>query len=170
MTRLEIVPRRELARDIYRELTALCGEAYEEDFSELMAGYGEDAVHVIGFDGGTLASHGLWVPCRARAGERDLLSASVEALATRPSHQGRGLGSAVLRRIVEETAGRGFELCVLWAFDARWYERRGWALWRGPVSQAVEDGLEPLTGDDVMIHRLPRTPALDLDGPLVVEV
>lgn len=162
------MPRRKMARDVYRELTALCGEAYEEDFSELMAGYGESAVHVIGFEGETIASHGLWVPCRVRAGERDLRAASVEALATRPSHQGRGLGGAVLRRIVDEAAGRGFELCLLWAFDVGWYERRGWELWRGPVAELGEEGLVPLTGDDVMIHRLPRTPALDLGAPLII--
>lgn len=166
-TRLEVVRRGVMTCDMYRELTALCGEAYEEDFSELMADYGESAVHVIGFDGGTVASHGLWVPRRVRAGERDLRAASVEALATRPSHQGRGFGGAVLSRIVQEMGLEGFELGVLWAFDVGWYERRGWELWRGPVAQEGDDGLEPLTGDDVMIHRLPRTPMLDVDAALV---
>ncbi len=123
--RFEIVPRRAMAAGLYRELVALCGEAYEEDFTELMEGYGPDAVHVVGLDGDTPVTHALWVPCRLRAGSGTLLAASVEALATRPSHLGRGLASAVMRLVVEETGRAGFDLCVLWAFDVAWYERLG---------------------------------------------
>jgi len=50
------------------------------------------------------------------------------------------------------------------------YERLGWDLWRGPLAGRGENGLIP-TPDQrgVMVHRLPRTPALDLETLLTIE-
>lgn len=165
----EIVPRRAMAPRLYDELVAFCTEAYDEDFAELMAGYGGTAVHVLGYEGGVLATHALWVPCRVQAGAAPpMLAASVEAVATRSGRQGRGLGSEVMARLVDEIDRAGIELGVLWPFDVGWYARLGWEQWRGPIAMRWKDALEALPGDDVMVYRLPRTPPLDLDAPMLV--
>ena len=53
-----------------------------------------------------------------------------------------------------------WELAALSPSDAAFYERRGWERWRGPLAIRRDRHLEPSPEDEqVMIHRLPRTPA-----------
>lgn len=164
-----ILPRRRMPPTLYVEAVALCSEAYEEDYAAQMDEHGADSVHLLGFENGGLVTHALWVPCSVEAGTgTPMRAACVEALATRPARQGRGLGSAATRRLVEEIATAGFDLAVLWASNIGWYTRLGWERWRGPVSQRRDGIIEPLPDDDVMIHRLPRTPALDPAAPLLI--
>lgn len=165
----QIVPRAGLPASLYDEIVALCDEAYGEDFSALMASY-EGATHVLGFEAGRPVAHALWVEAEVEAGGGAALrTAVVEAVATRPDRRHRGLGREAMRRLVEAVTAEGYDIAALTPFDARWYARLGWELWRGPLYDREEHGLEPSTGHELMILRLPRTPPLDLDGPLVVD-
>lgn len=47
--------------------------------------------------------------------------------------------------------------------------RLGWETWRGPLFIRTADGLLPTPDEDVMIRRLPRTPALDVTQSLSAE-
>ena len=164
-----ILPRRGMPQSFYAEAVALCSEAYEEDYAAQMDEHGEEAVHLLGFEGSALVCHALWVPCHVEAGTgQPMRAACVEAVAARPARQAKGLGSAAMRRLVEEIATAGFDLGVLWASDIGWYERLGWERWRGTVSQRCGGIIEPLPDDDVMIHRLARTLVLDIGAPLIV--
>ncbi len=50
-----------------------------------------------------------------------------------------------------------------------YYERLGWELWCGPLAIRTERGLVATPGEEVMILRLSKTPALDLDHRLTAE-
>ena len=99
-------------------------------------------------------------------------TAYVEAVATAPGHQRKGLATAVLQRLGEVVAADpSWELAALSPSDAAFYERLGWELWRGPLAIRRDGRLEPSPDDEqVMIQRLPRTPAtLDTTTLLTAE-
>lgn len=45
----------------------------------------------------------------------------------------------------------------------------GWEVWRGPLFIRHADRLVPTPGETVMIHRLAKSPAIDLDSRLSTE-
>ena len=78
----------------------------------------------------------------------------------------------MLGRLVEVVAvDPGWELAALSPSDEDFYERRGWELWRGPLAIRRDGHLEASPPDEqVMIRRLPRTPAtLDVTTLLTAE-
>ena len=98
-------------------------------------------------------------------------TAYVEAVATAPGHQRKGLATAVLQRLVDVVAADpSWQLAALSPSDAAFYERLGWELWRGPLAIRHDGRLEPSPDDEqVMIQRLPRTPPLDTTALLTAE-
>ena len=98
-----------------------------------------------------------------------LRTAYVEAVATDPAHRGRGYASAVLQSLVRELGE--FDLAALSPADEAQalYARLGWEPWRGPLFIRQPSGQVATSDETVMIHRLPRTPALDLGGTLSAE-
>jgi aminoglycoside 2'-N-acetyltransferase I len=88
-------------------------------------------------------------------------------MATEEAYRGRGLATAVMRRVAAEI--RAFELGGLSPGQPGLYARLGWELWRGPLFIRTADGLLPTPGERVMVLRLPNTPLLDLDAPLSAE-
>jgi aminoglycoside 2'-N-acetyltransferase I len=170
--RLEVVAGEALNGEVRREIIGLCESAYAEDFSrlfDLFAG----SVHVLARDAaGVLVSHAEFVPRWLQtAGQQVMRTAYVEAVATAPSAQRKGLATAVLRHLVDVVAADvAWQLAALSPSDAAFYERRGWELWRGPLAIRCADHVEPSPEDEqVMIHRLPRTPPLDTTGFLTAE-
>jgi hypothetical protein len=97
-----------------------------------------------------------------------LKTAYVDAVATSPECQGQGYGSAVMRALA---AGLDdYEIACLETDGPSFYERLGWELWRGPLAGRGENGLVPTPDQTgVMVLRLARTPALDLDKGLSIE-
>ena len=97
-----------------------------------------------------------------------LRTAYVDAVATEPALQGRGLGAAVMRRFAVEAAG--YDLNALASERAvGFYERLGWERWKGPTAVRKPEGLEPTPEDTVLILRTPSTPALDLTARLIAD-
>jgi aminoglycoside 2'-N-acetyltransferase I len=171
--RLEIASHDALSGAARSEIIELCEAAYREDFSRLFEQFPE-SVHVMARgDRGVLLSHAEFVPRWLQpAGLAALRTAYVEAVATAPGHQRRGLATAVLQRLVEiVTADPSWELAALSPSDAAFYERRGWELWRGPLAIRRDGRIEPGPEDEqVMIRRLPRTPAaIDTSALLTAE-
>jgi aminoglycoside 2'-N-acetyltransferase I len=164
----EVVASEHLPSATLREVIALCTEAYGEEFSSYLRDIGP-GVHVLGRVDGELVTHAMWVTRWLQPGGRPALrTAYVEAVATRPSHQGRGLASAALRRIAGEIEDH--DLGALAPSDPAFYARLGWQSWRGPLFIRTKDGQQATPDECVMILRLPRTPAeLDLDGSLSAE-
>ena len=145
------------------EIIALCVAAYNEDFSRLFEEF-TSTTHILARDGdGVLVSHAMWVTRFLQPESHPpLRTAYVEAVATLPHRQRRGVGTKVMEHLVETVrADPAWELAALSPALPEFYERRGWEPWRGPLAIRCADGsLDPTTSDElVMIHRLPRTPA-----------
>ena len=99
-------------------------------------------------------------------------TAYVEAVADAPGHQRKGLATAGRQRLVDSVAADpAWQLAALSPSDAAFYQRIGWELWRGPLAIRRDGTLEPSPDDEqVMVRRLPRTPAtLNLTALLTAE-
>jgi aminoglycoside 2'-N-acetyltransferase I len=159
---LEVLAANALDASGRSEIIHLCEVAYGESFAHLFNDL-PDSVHILARDGtGLLVSHVEWVPRWLQpAGHGLLRTAYVEAVATSPGHQRRGLATALLRRfdeIVRDDAT--WELAALSPSDSAFYARLGWELWNGPLAIRRDGGVEPSPPDEqVMILRLPRTPS-----------
>ena len=165
--RIEVLARAALPAAWYDAVVALCTRAYEEPFAEYLAPL-PDGVHALAFDGDAVVSHAMWVDRTLTSEGRALHTAYVEAVATEPAHERRGHATAVLRALADAIVASGaYELAVLSPSDRAFYARLGWEPWRGPLLVATDAGVEPTPDEEVMILRLPRTPPLDLDAPLV---
>ncbi len=148
---------------------ALCSEVFEMDYAAMMD-LPLTRVHVLGYVDGRLVSHALWLERRLRVGGGTWLNAAyIEGVATQPDLQGRGYGSAVMRRVAQEIGG--FDLGALSPAVPEWYERLGWERWRGPLRIEKDGVVEATSYEDelVMVYRTPRTGALDLTAPLTGE-
>ena len=170
---LDVAGARTLSRDARHEIITLCEAAYQESFSHLFEQL-PGSVHVLAREGdGTLVSHAEFVPRWLQAsGHEPMRTAYVEAVATAPGHQRKGLATAVLQRLGEVIAtDPSWQLAALSPSDAVFYERRGWELWRGPLAIRRDGHVEPSPDDEqVMIQRLTRTSAtLDTTTLLTAE-
>ena len=158
---LQVVAADALTSKTRTEIIALCESAYGESFAHLF----EDltgSVHVLARDErGVLVSHLEWVTRWLQPADHPVLrTAYVEAVATLPEMQRRGLATAVMSHASEVLrADPNWELAALSPSDSRFYTRLGWESWRGPLAIRHADRLEPTPPDEeVMILRLPRTP------------
>ena len=104
----------------------------------------------------------LTLPGRGR-----LPTGYVEAVATAPELQGRGLGSAVMAAVAGHVGDR-YALGALSTGRPAFYARLGWRTWRGPTWVDGPTGPERTPDEDggVMVLLTPGTADLDLDGDL----
>lgn len=163
---IAVVPSAAVLGALYDELLALCSRAYDEDFAAYLEMI-SPATHLLARLDGALVSHAAWVERELRVEHLGpLRTAYVEAVATLPERQGRGYASALLARIPALVGD--FDLAALSPSDAGFYRRLGWEMWQGPLSYVAPSGAEiPTPEEQVMIYRLPRTPAtLDLRAKL----
>jgi len=148
----------------------VCVAAHEEeDFRNLFTHIPSGGRHFLAYCGDELVSHAVATTRWAQpAGLPILPTAFVDAVSTLPVYEGRGYGSAAMNALV--AAVDDHEIACLQTDIPGFYERLGWDLWRGPLAGRGENGLIP-TPDQrgVMVHRLPRTPALDLETLLTIE-
>ena len=169
---LDVAGASALGREARHEIITLCEAAYQESFSHLFEQL-PGSVHVLARgEDGTLLSHAEFVPRWLQTAGHEMRTAYVEAVATAPGRQRQGLATAVLQRLGEVvTADPAWQLAALSPSDAAFYERRGWELWRGPLAIRRDGHLEPSPDEEqVMIQRLPRTPAtLDTMALLTAE-
>jgi aminoglycoside 2'-N-acetyltransferase I len=161
-----LVPGAHLSLEERREILTLCSLAFETNYAPIYATF-SDPVHILARLDEKLVSHALWNTRWLRCGNSPIVrTAYVEAVATDPPYQRRGFATGVMlelqAHILEYELG-----CLSPAVDGL-YERLGWEYWRGPVSVRTKNGLLS-TPYEVMVLRLQRTPALDLDGPLSAE-
>ncbi len=165
---IRVVPSSDLSRAEREAIVALCNRAYGEELGLLFETF-VGATHALGYVGGRLVSHALWVTRYLCVGDGLLLrTAYVELVATDPGYRGRGFASALLKRLALEI--QEFDLAALSPSDPAFYARLGWELWRGPLLIRTESGLLASPADEqVMILRLPKTPPLDLSAPLSAE-
>ena len=123
--------------------------------------------HFVLDSDGEVVAHAAVVEREVRVAGRPLRTGYVEAVATTPDRQGRGLGTIVMAAVGEHIREH-FELGVLGTGRHHFYERLGWRTWRGPSSVRWPDGLRATPDDDgyLMVLETPATPPLDLDAPI----
>jgi aminoglycoside 2'-N-acetyltransferase I len=141
-------------------------EAFRNLFTTFIPSGGR---HFLGFRESELVSHAVVTRRSAQPeGQPILATAYVDAVATAPEHQGKGSGSAVMRRLVAEIGD--YEIACLQTDEPGFYERLGWEVWRGELAGRRNDGLIPTPEQrGVMVHRLARTPPIDLATRLTIE-
>jgi aminoglycoside 2'-N-acetyltransferase I len=101
-------------------------------------------------------------------GQPMLHTAYVDAVATLPAYQGQGIGSMLMRHLASLLSD--FEIACLETDRVSFYTRLGWEEWRGPLAGKNATELIPTPDQKgILILRLARTPALDLDGSLTIE-
>ena len=159
--------RDEIGEGLWRRVVTLCERAFDEDMATIFADL-IDPIHVLAELEGVLAGHACWVTRWLSAGDRaPLRTAYVEAVATEPALQRRGIGSAVMQRVGREI--QAYDLGGLCPNYPDFYARFGWETWRGPLAIRAGDGLLETPDEHVMILRNPLTPELDLDSRLTAE-
>ena len=145
------------------------GEAtdFERMFSYYMP---TDALHVLGSLDEKLVGHAVvttrWLQ---PTGLPLLRTAYIDAVSVAYALQGRGYGTEVMAKLA--TAITDYDIACLETEKPGFYARFGWEEWRGPLAGRSESGLVPTPDQHgVMVLRLPRTPPLDLDALLTIEV
>jgi aminoglycoside 2'-N-acetyltransferase I len=147
-------------------LAAFAGDFSDDDWDHTLGGW-----HVVAVDGASAPlAHAAVVERRIDVGDRSLRTGYVEAVATLPSRQGTGWGSAVMGEIGALVQAH-FELGALATGVHRFYERLGWERWRGPahVRRDGEAVRIPEEDDAIMVLRCPATAELDLTLPICCE-
>lgn len=148
----------------------LMNAAFGDRFSE------EDWNHAIGGkhflvrgSDGNIISHASVVHRKLDVSGKRLSAGYVEAVATQPEFQGRGLASAVMR-VVAEFIDLGFQIGAL-SGDPNFYERLGWQRWRGMTWCRKGEELTRTAEEDggVLVWPTRSSPPLDLEGNIAVE-
>lgn len=164
---IAVVRRDEIGDDLWRRVVALCDRAFDGDMETILADL-IDSTHVLAEFEGVLAGHACWVTRWLSADYRPpLRTAYIEAVATDPNLQRRGIGGATMKRVGREI--RTYELGGLCPNYPEFYARFGWETWRGPLAIRTHDGLLETPDEHVMILRTPLTPRIDLDARLTAE-
>lgn len=160
----------DLSADTRASIIRLCVAAHHEaDFENLFVYIPSGGIHVLAYRAHELVGHAVattrWLQPE---GLPVLRTAYVDAVATLPVYQGQGIGSQVMRHLVSAIAD--FEIGCLATDRVSFYAQVGWELWRGPLAGRVAAELVPTPDQTgIMIVRLARTPAVDLDSLLVIE-
>ena len=161
----------ELDTNTRNTIVNLCIVAHqEEDFKNLFSYVPSGGLHFLAFQGEQLVSHALvttrWLQPE---GQSLLKTAYVDAVATLPTLQRQGHGSAVMRHLASAIDGE-YVIACLETERVEFYEQLGWQIWRGPLAGRSEQGLVPTPEQNgIMILRLSQTPALNLDSTLTIE-
>ena len=152
------------------EVIEVCVAAHEEeDFRNLFRYIPSGGRHFLAYRDDEFVSHAVATTRWAQPdGLPELKTAYVDAVSTLPAFEGQGYGSAAMRALVANV--EDYDIACLQTDIPGFYERLGWELWRGPLAGRDETGLVPTPEQrGVMVHRLPRTPPLDLDAQLSIE-
>jgi aminoglycoside 2'-N-acetyltransferase I len=126
--------------------------------------------HVLGHLDGRIVGHAVATTRHVQPeGHPILRTAFLDAVATHPDVQHRGVATAVVGRLGEVLDD--YEVGCLQTDIPAFYERIGWEPWRGALAGRRDDGTLVPTPEQrgVMVLRLPTTPPLDLDGRLTIE-
>jgi aminoglycoside 2'-N-acetyltransferase I len=119
---------------------------------------------------GSIAAHAAVVERELHVAGPPLRSGYVEAVATDPARQGRGLGTRLMTD-VGASIGERFELGALGTGSHHFYERLGWRTWRGPSFVRTATGLERTPDEDgyILVLTTPSTPPIDLGAQISCE-
>lgn len=148
----------------------VCIAAHDnDDFNDLFTNIGSGGRHFLAYREQELVSHAVVTTRWAQPGGHPVLkTAYVDAVSTRPEHQGLGHASSVMARLA--AAIDDYEIGCLQTDIPGFYERLGWEVWRGSLAGRRDRELVPTPEQrGVMVLRLPQTPAFDVTTQLTIE-
>jgi aminoglycoside 2'-N-acetyltransferase I len=160
----------ELNAETRASIIHVCRTAHQEDdFTRLFSYIPSGGIHVLAYREQELVSHAVATTRWLQPEGLPLLrTAYIDAVATLPAYQDQGIGSTLMRHLATVIAD--FEIACLETDRVSFYARLGWEVWRGPLAGRRATELLPTPDQKgIMILRLARTPALDLDSLLVIE-
>jgi aminoglycoside 2'-N-acetyltransferase I len=169
--RVRDVASHELTDDEVVRIRALLDVAFGDDPEEAFSD--EDWEHALGgrhflveLDGDVVA-HAAVVPRELHVHGTPVRTGYVEAVATDPSRQGGGFGTAVMRAAGDHIRAT-YELGALGTGLHHFYERLGWRTWQGSTSVRTDTGERPTPDEDgyVMVLTTDATDRIDLTAPL----
>ena len=164
---IERVRTNSLVPRVLQQVHALCNEAYGEDVTRCFADVGP-GIHLLGWHGPALVSHVMWVDRMLYLeGHEPLRSAYVELVATRTRDLRHGYATNLMQRLALEI--QAYDIGALSPANTSLYDRVGWERWRGALFHRTAGGVVPDPGEEVMVLRLPGSPAFDLTADLSVD-
>lgn len=127
-------------------------------------------MHALVFEGAEVIGHASVIQRRLIHQDRALRTGYVEGVAVRTDHRRRGYGGAMMNQLERIIRG-AYDLGALGATGeaAKFYESRGWVLWRGPSTAMTPRGLVPTEDADGAIYVLPVSSPLDLQGVITCD-
>jgi aminoglycoside 2'-N-acetyltransferase I len=171
--RLRSVRTNELAADdlaaIREIMDAAFGRDPEHGFDDDDWAHALGGLHVLAELDGGLVAHASVVARTLEVRGQPVRTGYVEAVATTPRLQGRGIGTSVMR-VVNRHIEEAYELGALGTGSHAFYERLGWRTWQGPSSVRTPEG-ELRTADEdgyILVLETSTTPMrpLDLTAPI----
>lgn len=167
-TRSVVVASPELDARERAALRHLWEEAFAGDFGDDDAAHAYGGVHVLAYAGDRLVAHASAVPRRLRVGGHWHDAGYVEAVATAPSAQGRGIGAATMRHLHVEI-DRRWPFAMLSTGEHAFYARLGWERWRGTSSTLRSDGTAVADGEEEGLMVRHGTLRVDVTAPVACE-
>ena len=173
--RLRRITTQDLTATEIAAIRALLWAAFESDEAE--EAFSEDdwehslgGRHFVLDIQGEIVAHASVVERELHVDGRPLRTGYVEAVATAPDWQGRGVGSIVMQDATAYIRER-FELGALGTGRHSFYERLGWLRWKGPTAVRTAGGtrLTPDEDGDILVLPTPSSPELDLAAPISCE-
>ena len=152
-------------------LDAAFGGDAEQRFDEADWEHALGGVHLVAELDGRLAGHASVVPRTLWIDGRPVRTGYVEAVATAPAMQGRGIGTALMRAAGRHIAA-AYQLGALGTGEHGFYERLGWQTWLGPSSVRARDGERRTPDEDgyILVLETPSTPQpLRLDASIACD-
>ena len=147
------------------------GDDAEEGFTEDDWQHALGGLHVVAEIEGRIVGHASVVPRTLWIGDRPIRTGYVEAVATEPSSQGQGIGTALMRAAGAHIAD-GYELGALGTGAHQFYERLGWRAWQGPSFVRAPNQQRRTPDEDgyILVLETPSTPQpLDVNSPIACD-
>jgi aminoglycoside 2'-N-acetyltransferase I len=160
----------ELAGTVVDRLRALMTEAFTGRFDEHDWRHALGGVHLLVRVDGLVVAHAAVVPRALDVDGIPFRTGYVEAVATLPSHQGQGLGTAVMTA-AGDVVRADYELGALSTGSPAFYGRLGWERWAGTtwVREGGQLRRTPEEDDGILVLRTAASAHLALTGAIACE-
>ena len=172
---VRVAPTADLSTDEIAAIRALLWSAFDsadpdERFTEDDWQHSVGGAHFLAEAAGMIVAHASVVEREIHVGTVALRTGYVEAVATSPSHQGRGYGRAVMTAVTAFVREQ-FEFGALGTDLFDFYARFGWHPWLGETWVRTPEGPRRTPDEDgyVLVLETPTTPSLDPFAPISCE-
>jgi aminoglycoside 2'-N-acetyltransferase I len=151
-------------------LRALMTAAFEDGFDEHDWEHALGGVHLLLRVDGLVVAHAAVVPRALDVDGIPFRTGYVEAVATLPSHQGQGHGTAVMTA-AGSVVRTDYELGALSTGSPSFYEGLGWERWTGTtwVREGARLRRTPEEDDGILVLRTGSSATLPLTGAIACE-